>query len=57
MGMFTLALGSLITLIAIIADSAVTQKIQYHVMDNLRLGRAVHLARADLRLVPGRKQA
>ena len=56
-GMSTLALGSLITLIAIIAGSAFTQKVQYYLMDNLGLWRAVHLALADLRLAPGRKEA
>ncbi|MDA8364334.1 MAG: YeeE/YedE family protein [Gammaproteobacteria bacterium] len=54
-GMSTLALGSLITLVSIIGGSAITQKVQYHLLDEQGWWRAVYLTLVDMRLVPGRK--
>ncbi len=56
-GMSTLALGSLMTLICMIAGSAVTQKVQYYLLDEQGFWRAVHSALSDLRLLPARKAA
>lgn len=56
-GMSTLALGSLMTLICMIAGSAVTQKVQYYLLDDQGFWRAVHSALSDMRLLPARKAA
>jgi len=52
-GMSTLALGSLLTLVAIIFGSALTMKVQYHLLDKVGLPRALRLALADVLLMPG----
>jgi uncharacterized membrane protein YedE/YeeE len=51
-GMSTLALGSAITLFTIIFGSALTMKVQGHMMDELPFLRALRLALADMRLLP-----
>ena len=51
-GMSTLALGSLLTLVAIIFGSAVTMKVQYHLLDQPGFWRALRLALAEVRLLP-----
>lgn len=51
-GMSTLALGSLLALIAIVFGSALTMKVQYHLLDNMGFFRALGRALADLRLLP-----
>ncbi len=56
-GMSTLALGSLITLVSIITGSALTQKIQYYLLDEQGWRHAVYRAFVDMRLMPGRKSA
>lgn len=56
-GISTLALGSLLTLGSIIFGSALTMKIQYHLLDQPGFGRAIYLALADLRLAPGPRKA
>ncbi|MHB1949937.1 MAG: YeeE/YedE family protein [Acidiferrobacteraceae bacterium] len=56
-GMSTLALGSLITLMCMIAGSALTQKVQYYLLDEQGFWRAVGSALADMRLLPARKTA
>jgi uncharacterized protein len=55
-GMSTLALGSLLTLGAIIFGSALTMKVQYHMLDEVGFWRALGRALAELRPLPtGRK--
>jgi uncharacterized membrane protein YedE/YeeE len=56
-GMSTLALGSLLTLVAIIFGSALTMKVQYHLLDEVGFPRALRLALADVRLMPRRPKA
>ncbi len=51
-GMSTLALGSVITLIAIIFGSALTMKAQYYLLDEQGFLRALRMALADMRLLP-----
>lgn len=53
-GMSTLALGSVLTLVSIIFGSALTMKVQYHLLDGPGFARALQLALAEL-LFPGRK--
>lgn len=55
-GMSTLALGSLLTLVAIIFGSALTMKVQYHLLDEPGLWRALRLGLVDLRLLPARRK-
>jgi hypothetical protein len=52
-GMSTLALGSLIALMSIIAGCAITIKIQYYMLDD-SFGTALYETLADLRLLPRR---
>lgn len=47
-GMSTLALGSFITLGAIIFGSALTMKIQYYRLDDVPIGKAVSMSLADM---------
>ncbi len=54
-GMSTLALGSMITLASIIFGSAMTVKIQYHLLGNQGFFHALRLTLADFRLLPVRK--
>ena len=51
-GMSTLALGSVITLAAIIFGSALTMKAQYYLLDEQGFLRALRMALADMRLLP-----
>lgn len=51
-GMSTLAVGSIITTAAIIFGSAMTMKVQYHMLDEHGFWRAVRLGLADFRLLP-----
>lgn len=55
-GMSTLALGSLLTLAAIIFGAALTMKMQYHLLDEQGFLRALRLALADLRLWPAARK-
>ena len=50
-GMSTLSLGSLLALLSIISGSALTIKMQYHMMDE-SFGNALYATLADLRLLP-----
>ena len=54
-GMSTLALGSLIALVSIIAGSAVTIKMQYHMLDG-GFKHALYHTFADFKLLPQRQQ-
>jgi uncharacterized membrane protein YedE/YeeE len=56
-GMSTLALGSLLTLLATIFGAALTMKVQYHLLDHVGFPRALRLALADLRLMSRRPNA
>ncbi|MBI3546773.1 MAG: YeeE/YedE family protein [Gammaproteobacteria bacterium] len=51
-GMSTLALGSVMTLSAIIFGSALTMKAQYYLLDEQGFLRALRMALADMRLMP-----
>ena len=53
-GMSTLALGSLLALISIIAGSALTIKMQYHMMDG-GFSNALYQTLADFKLLPQRQ--
>ena len=55
-GMSTLALGSMIALISIIFGSALTMKAEYYLLDDVGFFRALHLALADMKLMPTHKQ-
>ncbi len=55
-GMSTLAMGSILTLIAIIFGSALTMKVQYHMLDEKRFMVALFTALGEL-LLPWKKQA
>jgi hypothetical protein len=50
-GMSTLSTGSLLALLSIIAGSAITIKMQYHMLDE-SFGNALYATFADLRLLP-----
>jgi uncharacterized membrane protein YedE/YeeE len=52
-GMSTLALGSLLSLISIIAGSALTMKIQYYRLDDMTFLSALRQSLADMKLFPG----
>jgi uncharacterized membrane protein YedE/YeeE len=54
-GMSTLALGSMITLASIMFGSAMTVKIQYHLLGNQGFFHALRLTLADFRLLPVKK--
>lgn len=54
-GMSTLALGSVIALVAIVLGSVLTMKVQYHLLDDRSFPGALAAALADL-IVPGRKE-
>ena len=54
-GVSTLAMGSFLTLISIIFGSALTMKIQYHMMDEKRFTIALFVALSEL-LIPWKKQ-
>jgi uncharacterized membrane protein YedE/YeeE len=56
-GMSTLALGSVMTLAAIIFGAALTMKVQYYMLDELGFFRALRAALADLKLMPAARKA
>jgi hypothetical protein len=51
-GISTLALGSILTFLAIVFGSALTMKVQYYQLDELGFFSALRSALADLRLLP-----
>jgi hypothetical protein len=51
-GISTLALGSILTFLAIVFGSTLTMKVQYHQLDELGFFSALRAALADLRLLP-----
>ena len=51
-GISTLALGSILTFVAIVFGSALTMKVQYYQMDEQGFFSALRSALADLRLLP-----
>jgi uncharacterized membrane protein YedE/YeeE len=51
-GMSTLALGSLMVLVSIIFGSALTMKVEYYRLDEMRFLAALRHALADMRLMP-----
>jgi hypothetical protein len=51
-GMSTLALGSVMTLVAIIFGAALTMKVQGHLLDEQPFLRAVRRSLADMKLLP-----
>jgi hypothetical protein len=56
-GMSTLAVGSVITLVAIILGCAFTMKVQYHMLDECGLFGAIRLSLADLKLLPSARKS
>ena len=54
-GMSTLALGSLLTLTAIIFGAALTMKVDYYLMDDEGMLVALHQALSDMKLMPPRR--
>jgi len=55
-GMSTLAAGSVLTLGAIMLGSALTMKVQYHLLDEVGFLEALRRAAADLRLLPAARK-
>ncbi|HEX7043579.1 MAG TPA: YeeE/YedE family protein [Burkholderiales bacterium] len=55
-GMSTLAAGSVLTLGSIILGSALTMKVQYHLLDEVGFLEALRRALADLRLLPAARK-
>jgi len=51
-GVSTLALGSILTFVAIVFGAALTMKVQYYLMDEQGIVAALRSALADLRLMP-----
>ena len=51
-GMSTLALGSLMALISIVFGSALTMKVEYHLLDEAGFFTALRRALAEMRLMP-----
>jgi uncharacterized membrane protein YedE/YeeE len=51
-GMSTLALGSLMALVSIVFGSALTMKVEYHLMDDLGFFMALRVALAEMKLMP-----
>jgi hypothetical protein len=56
-GVSTLALGSILTFAAIVFGSALTMKVQYHMLDEKTFGQALRLGLADMKLMPKPKAA
>ncbi len=54
-GISTLALGSILTFLAILFGSALTMKVQYYMLDEQGFWRSLRLGLADLRLLPAAK--
>lgn len=55
-GMSTLAAGSVLTLGSIMLGSALTMKVQYHLLDEVGFLEALRRAAADLRLLPAARK-
>ena len=55
-GMSTLALGSLLALTSIVFGSALTMKVEYHLMDGIGFFGALRQALADMKLLPVKMQ-
>jgi uncharacterized membrane protein YedE/YeeE len=53
-GVSTLALGSILTFVAIVFGSALTMKVQYYLLDEKGLFDAMRSALADMRLLPSK---
>lgn len=51
-GLSTLALGSILAVISIVFGSALTMKVQYHLLDEMDFVRALRHALADMKLMP-----
>jgi hypothetical protein len=51
-GVSTLALGSILTFVAIVFGSALTMKVQYYLLDEQGFVRALRLGLSDLKLLP-----
>jgi hypothetical protein len=51
----TLALGSILTFGAIVFGSALTMKVQYHMLDEKTFLQAVRQGLADMKLLPAAK--
>jgi len=56
-GVSTLALGSILTFGSIVFGSALTMKIQYHMLDEKSFGQALRLGLAEMRLLPAPRAA
>lgn len=56
-GFSTLALGSVLTFVAIVFGSALTMKVQYYLLDEQGFMRALRLGLADMKLMPKPKAA
>jgi uncharacterized membrane protein YedE/YeeE len=56
-GVSTLALGSVLTFAAIVFGSALTMKVQYHMLDEQGFFRALRLGLSDMKLAPKPKAA
>lgn len=54
-GVSTLALGSIMTLVAIVFGSALTMKTQFNMMDELNFFQAVRFSLAEMKLLPATK--
>jgi uncharacterized membrane protein YedE/YeeE len=51
-GVSTLALGSILAVSSIVFGSALTMKVEYYLLDEMGLVRALSHALADMKLVP-----
>jgi len=56
-GMSTLAVSSAIALVSIILGSALTMRVQYHLLDEKGFGSALRAALGDMRLMPALKES
>jgi uncharacterized membrane protein YedE/YeeE len=56
-GISTLALGSILTFVAIVFGSALTMKVQYHMLDEKSFAQALRESLADMKLLPKPKAA
>jgi len=51
-GVSTLAAGSIVAVASIVFGSALTMKVQYHLLDGIGFARALRQALADMKLMP-----
>ena len=51
-GVSTLAAGSILAVASIVFGSALTMKVQYHLLDDIGFARALRQALADMKLMP-----